>query len=330
MKSKRLGFESILTKHISDFLAAKRASGRRFDAEEHALGLLDRYLFGQEIRSLEEITSAVIDSFLISRPRPMPRSYNHLLCTVSRLFEWMVTQERIERSPVQAKYRRQASQRIPFIFDLSRARLLLQAAVNLSDNSKAPARGKTYHAMFAILYGLGLRVGEVCRLRVADVDFERHLLLVRKTKFYKDRIVPFGPRMEKLLQEFLNSKIQRLGNISPEAPMFSFTKGKEIHPCTVSQTFHALIPMLGLNRVPGISSPHLHDLRHSFAVGTLLRWYKTKKSIGSELLKLSTFMGHVDVSSTAVYLNITESLLREANMRFEDFARPVLQEIPSI
>lgn len=328
MISRWNGFESILAKDISDFLAAKRASGRLFNAEDSALRLLDKYLFEHDIRYHKEITSLLIDAFLVSRPRPRPRSYNHLLCTTGRLFDWMVTQERIEKSPVRAKSRRQTSQRLPFIFDLTAAQCLLKAAMGLPDNPRAIARGKTYHAIFAILYGLGLRVGEVCRLRVSDVDFVRHLLLIRRTKFYKDRLVPFGPRLEKLLQNFLSDKIQRMGNLTPETPFFSFTRGNEIHPSTVSQTFHALIPRLGLNQSPGTSAPHLHDLRHSFAVGTLLRWYKTKKDIGSELLKLSTFLGHVDISSTAIYLNITEGLLREANRRFEIFVEPVLNEVP--
>jgi integrase len=72
-----------------------------------------------------------------------------------------------------------------------------------------------------------------------------------------------------------------------------------------------------------VASPRLHDLRHSFAVGTLLRWYRDGADPAARLLHLSTFLGHVDPASTAVYLTITADLLRAASHRFERFAVPL-------
>lgn len=328
MKATWTGFRSPLADVIQRYLAHKRALGRRFDVEERTLRLFDRYIAVQCIGSPTEVTPDLVDNFLSSRPRKRPRSHNHLLCTVRRLFDWLVDQGILERSPVQARPRRQTSQRIPFIFDLPGARRLLEVAQNLKDNPKAPMRGKTYHAIFAILYGLGLRVSEVCHLSVSDVDLERRLLVIRETKFYKSRLVPFGPRMEALLREHLHAKDRRIGNPSLQAPLFSFTRRGEIHPCTVSQAFHQLVPRLGLQMRQGCSPPRLHDLRHSFAVGTLLRWYRTGVDPGAGLLRLATFLGHVDVTSTAVYLTITAELFREANRRYETFARYVTAEGP--
>jgi integrase len=74
----------------------------------------------------------------------------------------------------------------------------------------------------------------------------------------------------------------------------------------------------------------LHDLRHSFAVGALTRWYRLGLDPQTRLLALSTFMGHVDVSSTAVYLTTTPELLEQANRRFQAFAAATLREgLPS-
>lgn len=326
MKPTWTSFRSVLADDIQRFLEYKRALGRRFDVEQKTLRLLDRYLHEQKIDRVGQITPAIIEAFLISRPRSRPRSYNHLLCTVRRLFDWLVIQGVLDRSPVRAGSRRQTSHRIPFIFDRSDARRLLQVARTFMDNPRAPMRGRTYHAIFAILYGLGLRVGEVCRLRVRDVDFDRRLLVIRQTKFYKSRLVPFGPKMEALLREYSQIRSQRIGGLSTDVPVFSFTDRGDIHPCTVSQTFHILVPQLGLDVPPGCSPPRLHDLRHSFAVGTLLRWYRAGTDPSAGLLKLATFMGHVDATSTAVYLTITTSLLQEANRRFEAFVRPILME----
>jgi hypothetical protein len=75
----------------------------------------------------------VIDAFLASRPRSRPRSYNHLLGVVRRLFAWMVAQEMLDHSPVRLRARRETARRVPFLFDLPHARQLLDAAATLGD-----------------------------------------------------------------------------------------------------------------------------------------------------------------------------------------------------
>jgi site-specific recombinase XerD len=326
MKPRRHGFRSVMGPDIEQFLAHKRALGRRYDVEEKTLALFDDYLVVNHVDDLAEVSVELIDRFLASRPRPRPRSYNHLRCTLVRLFAWMVGQGRLERTPVQSRPRRGTYQRQPFIFDLPNARRLLDLVQTLPDKGGTVQRGKTYHALLAILYGLGLRVSEVCRLRVQDVDLERRLLVIRETKFYKSRLVPFGPKIEGLLQAYLQFKTKHWGTFTPDAPLFALRGGRAINPCTVSQTFHHLVPRLSLDIPLGCSPPRLHDLRHSFAVGALLRWYRSGADPQAHLLALATFLGHVDVNSTAVYLTTTATLLEEANQRFEAFAAPTLRE----
>lgn len=321
-------FRSVLARPVNDFLLAKRALGKCYVSEEKMLRLLDRYLVAQQIDSLEAITPEVIWAFLVSRPRTSAKSYNHLLSVLRRLFEWLEQHQRIDHSPVSAQPRRETAHKIPFIFDIAQARRLLQAAEQLPSRPTAPTRGATYRTIFALLYGLGLRVREVTHLQYQDVDFQRNLLVIRQTKFSKTRLVPFGPRLGATLRDYLQQQVGRYGRLAPEQPVFSFsrTKAQPIYTNTISWTFHRLIPELGLYIPPGISSPHLHCLRHSFAVGTLLYWYRTGVDPMRRLIHLSVFMGHVSPSSTAVYLTITNELLQRANDRFELFANPLLKK----
>lgn len=108
-------------------------------------------------------------------------------------------------------------------------------------------------------------------------------------------------------------------DLLPEDPLFSFNAGRAINPDTISQTFHLLVTERFIAPA-GVARPCAHCLRHSFAVGTLLRWYRSGIDPNTHLLKLSTFLGHVDPLSTAWYLTITDELLDEANSRFERFA----------
>ena len=320
-------FRSPLADGIEGFLAYKRALGRRFDTEERQLRLFDRFLVEQALTSVEQITPDLLTGFLAARPRPRPRSYNQLLGVLRRLFDWLVSQEILRRSPLEARPRRVTAQRIPYLFDATQARRLLDVAGDLPDGPRARLRGPTYRTIFALLYGLGLRVGEVSRLQCADVDLEWNLLVVRGSKFDKSRLVPFGPRMAALLRHYL--ELRGSASCSPDTPVFSFTRRGGVSPGTISQTFHKLVPRLGLVVPAGVAPPRAHGLRHAFAIGTLLRWYRTGIDPTGRLFHLATFLGHVSPSSTAVYLTITPELLQEANRRFEHLAAPAPAEASS-
>jgi len=323
MNPPRIELASSLAEPIRQFLATKRALNRRFDTEERTLRLLDRCLVERGVVQLADVTSAVIEAFLTSRPRRRPRSYNHLLGVLRRLFDWMVDQGLLDASPIRLRPRRVTAQRIPYLFDLPQACRLIKVAAALPDNNRAIDRGATYATIFALLYGLGLRVGEAARLTIADIDLVRNLLVIRGTKFGKSRLVPFGPQMATRLTTYFDLRRRQLGTLPPEAPAFSFTSGRSVHPGTISQTFHALVPRLDLTLSAGVAPPRVHDLRHSFAVGTLLRWYRQGSDPAARLLHLSTFLGHVDPASTAVYLTITAELLEAAGDRFGRYAAPL-------
>jgi site-specific recombinase XerD len=329
MKPQCRGFRSPVAAGIERYLAHKRALGCRFRTEEKALCLLDRFFVERGVKAIDEIGPKLVEAFLASRPRTRPRSYNHLLCTVRRFFDWLVAQGNLPSSPVRTGARRETAQRIPFLFNAEQARRLLAAAALLPDRNNAPLRGHTYRTMFAMLYGLGLRAGEVSRLRAGDVDLGRQLLVIRDTKFSKSRLVPFGPRIGQLLEGYLAQRAQHYGALGSEALIFSFDGSKAISLSAMGQTLHLLCAALKQPIPPGVSRPRVHDLRHSFAVGTLLRWYREGIDPASRLLHLSTFLGHADPASTAVYLTITPELLAQASRRFERFAGEKLREVLS-
>ena len=309
--------------HIIAFVRHKRSLNRRYDVEDKALRLFDRYLNESGVKTLNEISPAILDSFFLSRPRNRPRSFNHLVGVVGRLFEWMVEHDIIDRSPVTMKPRRRGQARPPCILDLAHAQGLVDIAGRFPDRNKAPLRGPTYATIFSLLFGLGLRVGEVARLRWGDVDRDRGILTIRETKFSKSRLVPMGPRLAHRLSTFMDMRMEQAPGLPADAPVFSFTGGRPVNPGTISQVFHALVPQLNIPVPPGGTPPHVHDLRHSFAVGRLLRWYRDGGKPADNLLKLSTFLGHVDPLSTAVYLTITAELMDAAADRFQRFAAPI-------
>ena len=327
-RSRWSGYQSILAGDIEAYVTAKRALGRRFDQEESGLRLLDRFLVQQRIRGRHQITSALLERFLLSRPRRSPRSYNELLGHIRRLLKWLMIHRELRSLPRLPRPRRRTGTRFPFIFDRVSAKRLLEQAAALEDSDNARNRGPTYRVIFALLYGLGLRVSELCQLEYRDIDFDRHLLCIRRGKFGKKRLVPFGPRVAAALAEHVQRNDHQFGTPLPESPVFSFDGRKPINRHSINRVFRDLVCVLDLPRPPGVGFPRTHDLRHSCAVGALLRWYRSGIDPSTRLLHLSTFLGHVDVSSTAVYLTMTPELLREANLRFERFTKQAVGSCP--
>ena len=243
------------------FLAHKRALGRKYHSEQSELRLLSRFAAGKNA-GLGDLTPALMEEFLGSRPRQRPRSFNHLLGVADGLFRWAIAQELLDSAPALPRPRKAASGRVPFLFTAVQARALLAAAALLPDNSRARGRGHVYQAIFALCYGLGLRAAEACGMRLGDIDASRSLLTVRGGKFGKDRLVPHGPRIGALVAA--QAERRRSGDpaAGPGSPLFTFDGRRSIHPGTASQAFHHLVPALALPVPDGVSSPRLHDLRH--------------------------------------------------------------------
>lgn len=245
MSPQGIVFGSLLGPAITTFVAQKRALGRRYDTEERTLRLFDRYLLAADISELGALSPEFVETFLASRPRTRPRSYNHLRGVLGGLFSWLVEQEILVQSPLRVGPRRVTQKRLPFLFSPDEAARLLTVAARLPDRPRGPLRGPTYEVIFALLYGLGLRVGEVSRLCGQDVDLDRDLLVIRHTKFQKSRLVPFGPRIAARLSTYLALREERFGPRAPVLPFFSFGRDRAIHPGTISQTFHYMVPALG-------------------------------------------------------------------------------------
>jgi hypothetical protein len=106
MTSRWTGFRSPLAAGIEIFLAHKQALGFHLRTTESVLRLLDQFLVEQHLETIEAITPDVIEAFLASRPRTVPRSFNQLVGIVTRLFDWLIARDLVARSPVQAKPRR--------------------------------------------------------------------------------------------------------------------------------------------------------------------------------------------------------------------------------
>lgn len=308
-----------LTAFVRSYIELQRALGKTYRGQEIALNELDRFLHAQAIVSPQAITPALVELWTGTLTCGV-RSRIHKARFAHRFFEYLRSLSAVTHNPVTwlltSPHRLPRSSFKPFIFTQAQLSAVLAEAKRLPDNHMCPSRAATCATMLTLLCALGLRHGEVLRLRVRDLDADRQALFIAQTKFHKSRYVPFGPKVGHCLESYLEVRRTLVQPQREEDPLFVTKWRKPICIRMLLDVFRDILRTLGIAGIPGQFPPRLHDIRHSFAVGRLLRWYRDGVDVQSRLAALSTFMGHISLQSTEVYLTVTADLLREANVRF--------------
>jgi integrase len=177
----------------------------------------------------------------------------------------------------------------------------------------SPLRAATYTTLIGLLAASGLRIGEAITLDRGDVDWTEGVLLIRESKFGKSRLVPLHASSMAALRNYAGLRDQ-LKPRPDEQSFFVSLARKRLLYAVVSQTFRQLVDDSGVGAGAG-RPPRLHDLRHTFAVTTLLGWYRGGEDVQAKIPSLSTYLGHREPSSTYWYLSAAPELLALAAAR---------------
>ena len=167
---------------------------------------------------------------------------------------------------------------------------------------RPPLRAATFETLIGLLACTGLRIGEVIRLDREDVDLEGRLLTVRNSKFGKSREVLLHPSTVGALTEYGKRRDRRCRH-AKDRSFFITTRGSRLCHPTIHQPFRALLKQAGVEHPSPSRRVRIHDLRHSFAVKTLLGWYRDGGDVAARMPLLSTYMGHVDPAASYWYLS---------------------------
>lgn len=203
--------------------------------------------------------------------------------------------------------------RTPYLYADGEIAALMTAAEVLG----SPHRTATARTLIGLLAATGMRVSEAIGLDRSDVDFARQLLIVRDSKFGKSRQLPLHPTTLAALRGYLGRR-DRPKQAAESSAVLVSTAGTRLLYCNVHHMFRRLLCHAGLEPEPGSRRPRLHDLRHSYAVRTLLDAYGDPDAdVQARLPLLSTYLGHVDPGSTYWYLQAAPELLALAGERLQ-------------
>lgn len=199
----------------------------------------------------------------------------------------------------------------PRILTHAKIHELLRAVDQLTPTAHAPLRHVVMPEVLRLLYGCGLRVNEVLHLRVGDVDLNRGILTVREAKFGKDRLVPPAVALVLRLQRYAAT----FGTRSADAFFFPSSYGRPWSLGSVYWLFRELLLRCGIPHAGRGKGPRVHDIRHTVADHTLLRWYREGADLDAKLPVLETYLGHQSPAGTWRYLHLTAELFPEVTVR---------------
>ena len=320
-------FTSSIAPVISRYLELKIALGRRYATEQNVLRALDVYLVTHKA---DELTAVVFEQWCQTRV--------HLKSGIRR------AEMRIVRNL--CLYRRRSEPHCfvpdpnlfppchqplrPYCLSPEEMARLIAAADTLFMSSGWPLRAAAVRLGLVLLYTAGLRRGELLRLTIGDYDGAARTVLIRESKFHKSRLLPLSIDAARELEVYLSARrAYRPQSMTDEAPLIWYG-GKVVRSYTGSgfgRLYRRLAQTAGIHRADG-QPPRVHDVRHSFAINALLRWYRAGLDVQAKLPLLSTYLGHISIASTQHYLHFVEPLASEASERFAQYCGSLITPTP--
>jgi integrase len=199
----------------------------------------------------------------------------------------------------------------PFIYSPADIDALMGAARGL--RFRLPAI--THETLIGTLAATGMRVGEALRLDRGDIDWSGAVLMIRESKFGKSRQLPVLASTIAALDRYAQLRDELCPH--PATPsVFVSIRGTRLIYQVAHETFRRLCHTTGVGG-NAAARPTIHGLRHTFAVSTLLAWYRSGEDVEARLPTLSTYLGHRDPRSTYWYLSAAPELLALAAGRLQ-------------
>ncbi|MDQ4068725.1 MAG: tyrosine-type recombinase/integrase [Actinomycetota bacterium] len=303
-----------LAAELDRYLAIRRAVGFKLARAELLLAEFLRYL---EAMGADTVTTENAFAWASLPPNGSSSWWGQRLSVVRAFARHLHAIDPLHEVPPAGLLPPRSHRAVPYLYSDADIAGLLAAARELP----APLRAATFETLVGVLVVSGLRIGEALRLDRDDVNLQGGVVHVRQTKFGKSREVPLHPTTIDALVAYARRRDQLCRR--PRDPSFYVSMAAtRLRYDNVHLTWLGLVRRAGLEPRSARCRPRPHDLRHSFAVRTLLGWYRQGVDVGAHMPLLSTYLGHVHPANTYWYLSAAPELLTLVAARLDAGARP--------
>lgn len=305
---------STLRQALEEYLQVRRALGYKL---REAGAELPRFLNFMDERRAEHITARLALEWAHQPSGVRPAEWSRRLGYVRCFARYRSATDPETEVPAAGLLPHRARRARPYLYAEQEINRLMSAALELPTAFPSwHLRPRIFHCLIGLLSVTGLRISEALGLRIDDVDLGNAVITIRGTKLGRDRLVPIHATTRAVLGAYLRQRERILGpHDSPY--VFPSRRGKRLDIGVVHRTFYTLSRQTGLRGRRDNHGPRLHDMRHRFAVMTLLNWYASGDEPARRLPVLSTFLGHVHVADTYWYLSAWPELMAQAMARLE-------------
>lgn len=309
-------FQSSLAKRIKTFVALKRLSGTPYTTPSLMLKYFDQFLVREKFKR-GYLTRPIYERYVATLSNLSPQYRTDQRSLIRRFSIYLSRFQPRCYIPDPAPVEKPQKNWRAYIFSKDQIQGMLAAAGKLKCGYQKGSwlRPHTYRTLFGLLYTTGVRIGEALALNIEDFHPDTLRLHIRAGKFRKARWVPLSQSTGAVLAEYVIFRQRIIAKGSGQPPLFISQNRTRISTEAVYHAFYKLLEQCGIHRTKKLG-PRVHDLRHTFAVHRLLEWYRDGEDINVRLPALATYMGHVHISSTQVYLQATPELYEYASHRF--------------
>ncbi len=307
-KHKIIAYKSPLAPFMERLVCEKRASGCKYDAPAQVLKDLDQFLCDTTSKQ-NEFPKTLVLQWLAQHRKEAASTHQRRIIMVRQLSRMMIRLGYSAYVPPEGCGPRRCYNFSPKILTQSEVRKIIQAADRITPSAKSPIRHIIMPEVFRLLYHCGFRLSEVLTLRVRDVDLQQGVFTVRQGKFNKDRLVPPSIEMVERLRIYTEKiKNRSLTKRTSNEYFFPSLQQSAWHNSSIYHLYRKLLMQSGIPHGGRGKGPRLHDLRHTFAVHRLLRWYEEGADLNAKLPFLVAYLGHKDFTGTQKYLHLTAEL----------------------
>jgi integrase/recombinase XerD len=301
---------SALREHLADYLALRRSLGYKLARVGQMLPGFVSYL---EAAGAATVTTGHALAWATAPGGADPTWWRKRLAAVRGFARYLAPLVPGTEVPPRGLLPGPLSRRaVPYLYSGAEITALMTAAADI----RPPLRAATYQTLIGLLAITGIRAGEAIGLDRGDLDAGQGLLTIRDGKFGKSRQIPLHTSVLQALAGYAQLRDRRIPR--PASPaLFISLAGKRLIYNNVHFTFHQLTQAAGLHPRSAACRPRIHDLRHTFAVTTLTRWYADGGDVAARLPLLSAWLGHADPAGTYWYLTGTPELLALAAARLD-------------
>jgi integrase len=315
-------FTSPLGPTITDYLALKRALGRRFANEAAVFAHLDHFLAARAPDACV-LTAESFAAWSLTLAHLMPTVRRNRMRVVRNLCLYQRRRDPGCFVPDSNGFPAPHTPQRPHIFTEQQIVRLLRIAAKLRTRLNSPLCAAVFRLAIVLFYTLGLRRGELVRLVLSDYDPTERTLLVRASKFHKSRLVALSEDAAREMETYLQAR-RRLPHDADAPLLVNRCAGLQAYSGpSLGRSLHGLMRRADIRTAAG-RVPRVHDLRHTYAVHALLRWYRAGADVQSKLPALAAAMGHVSIASTAYYLGFLEPVAQAASERFARHCQGVI------